>query len=104
MRLLPDFPRRHRPRKRAIQYSWARAGKRNARHERRWLLDCPLSRAMTNRMWREDGRSSALIQGLELDDRGVVVVAGPQRYRRGAVVDEDAADVGRMRKKIFDRP
>src|SRR5262245_33000200 len=45
---------------------------------------------------------ACLIQRLELDDRGAVVAADPERDRRRGVVDNDAADVGRVRQKIFD--
>src|ERR1700746_2317740 len=40
---------RHRPRKRAIQYSAMAPLRRSAYHKVRRLLDCPLARAMTPR-------------------------------------------------------
>src|SRR5579871_5997488 len=43
------------------------------------------------------------IQRLDLDDRTLVVVADPERHRRGGIVDEDAADVGLARQQILDK-
>ena len=48
-------------------------------------------------------RSGGSIQRLELDDIAVVVVADPERHRRGRVVDEHAPHVGRHRKEIAHR-
>src|SRR6266508_7007665 len=48
------------------------------------------------------GTRPSSVQRLELDDRGAVVGADPERYRRGRIVDEHAADVGRARQQVFD--
>jgi hypothetical protein len=42
-----------------------------------------------------------LIERLELDDRGAVVVADPERRRRGRIVDEDPAHIGLLRQQIL---
>src|SRR5262245_31041580 len=42
-----------------------------------------------------------LLQRLDLDDRGAVVVADPEHRSRAGLLDEDAADVGRARQQIF---
>src|SRR5262249_53302191 len=39
---------------------------------------------------------------LKLDERGAVVAADPERHRGRRVVDEDAADVGRLRQQVLD--
>src|SRR5436853_73263 len=46
-------------------------------------------------------RYRPLIERLELDDRGAVIIADPERHRRGGVIDEDAADVGRARQQVL---
>src|SRR5262249_34812378 len=42
------------------------------------------------------------IHRLDLDDRGAVVAADPERHRAGRVIHEHAADIGRFRQQIFD--
>src|SRR5262245_23701041 len=42
-----------------------------------------------------------LLQRLDLDDRGAVVVADPEHRPRPGLLDEDAADVGCARQEIF---
>src|SRR3979411_2187553 len=64
----------------------------------RWLPECPLSRAMTI-----EKSGPRLIQRLQLDDGGVVVVAGPEGHRRRRIVDEDAPDIGLLRQQILCR-
>src|SRR5580692_6837056 len=63
---------------------------------RRWLW-IPGSRAFGPR----PGMTEASIQRLDLDDRGAVVAADPEHRPRAAIVDEDAADIGRARQLIF---
>jgi hypothetical protein len=45
----------------------------------------------------------ALIERFKPDDSGAVVVAGPERDRRGGVVHENFADIARPREQIFHR-
>src|SRR5580704_18706120 len=47
------------------------------------------------------GRGRKSIQRLDLDDRSAVVAADPQRAGVLGVVDEDAADIGRPRQRVF---
>src|SRR5580704_9329960 len=47
------------------------------------------------------GEDQASIQRLDLDDRRAVVAADPEHWPRAAVIDEDAADIGRARQLIF---
>jgi hypothetical protein len=42
------------------------------------------------------------VQRFDLDDGGAVVAADPEAHRRGAVVDENPADVGRARQQVVD--
>src|SRR5882672_8735238 len=45
----------------------------------------------------------ALIERFDLENGGVVVVAGPEGHRRSGVVDENAANIGLARQQILDR-
>src|SRR5262249_40407426 len=81
-----------------------------------WLLKCDsrnanmmspqASRTCRRPMPRSDltrpAERTCSIQRLELDDRGAVVGADPERHRIGRIVDEYAADIGRARQQIFD--
>lgn len=46
--------------------------------------------------------AAALIQRFDLDNSGVVIIAGPEGHRRGRIVDEDAANVGLAGQEILD--
>jgi len=45
----------------------------------------------------------ALIERFDLENGGVVIVAGPEGYRHRGVVNEDAANIGLTRQQIFNR-
>src|SRR5215831_17934370 len=47
------------------------------------------------------GKKSFLVQRFHLHDRALVVVADPERHRRGGIVHVDAADVGLARQEIL---
>src|SRR5260370_14865946 len=48
-------------------------------------------------------RAVALLQRLDLDDRGAVVAAGPEGDRRRGIVDEHPPYIGGARQQIIDR-
>src|SRR5580704_5953503 len=48
-------------------------------------------------------QNKMLVERLDAQNFCAVVVAGPKRHRIGRIVDEDAANIGRARQKIFDR-
>src|SRR5215470_11607340 len=47
--------------------------------------------------------SPLLIERFNLENGGVVVVAGPEGHRRGGVIDENPANVGLARQQVLDR-
>src|SRR5262249_58317195 len=63
----------------------------------------PMEGARERRGRRSRVETKLLVQRLELDDVGAVVAAYPERHRGRRVVDEDAADVGRLRQQVLDK-
>src|ERR1700685_4761091 len=52
-------------------------------------------------LWPPPRNDRVSIQRFYLDDRGALVAADPERRPRAAVIDVDAADIGRARQLIF---
>src|SRR6202035_3983211 len=52
---------------------------------------------------QNERESSDLLQRFDLDDRGAVVVADPERDGCGGIVDEHPPDIGTARQEIVDR-
>jgi hypothetical protein len=48
-------------------------------------------------------QNKMLVERLDAQNFCAVIVASPKRHWIGRIVDEDAADIGRPRQKIFDR-